>query len=334
MIRRALCLLAFASASPALAAQDHSSHDQPMPAQDPHAGHHMPAPAPSPPPPSPPPASDQHAGHHLPAPPPAEDPHAGHHMPAPAADQPIGNAPPPPIPTDHAADAVFGADQMAPSRLELRRAHGGSTGSMVLFDLAELQVRHGKEGYNWQAEAWFGGDINRLQVTTEGEGTFGEAPESAEVQVLYSRAVAPFWNLQAGLRHDFRPDPSRSHVVVGIEGVAPYWFHIDGQLFLSNKGELTARAEVSYDQRITQKLVLSPRVEFNLSAQDMPVLEMGSGLTQVDAGLRLRYEVQREFAPYIGVEWSGKVGQTARYARLHGEDPGTVNFVAGIRFWF
>ena len=122
--------------------------------------------------------------------------------------------------------------------------------------------------------------------------------------------------------------------MVGVEGLAPYWLHATGQLFLSDKGDVRARIEGSYDERITQKLIFQPRVELNFSLQDMPALGVGAGLTSFELGARLRYEVRKEFAPYIGVEWSARTGDTGRYARLAGEKPNAVNFVAGIRFWF
>lgn len=285
------------------------------------------------------PASAQHEGHGtrpVAAPVPApDDPHAGHDMGAmPAGSGEIGNAPAPAPPEDYAADAFFDPAEMAQSRIELRRGHGAFSGSMVLFDLAAYQARKGGDGYSWEGEAWFGGDIDRLLIKTEGEGGFGEAIEDAELQLLYSRAVAPYWNAHVGVRHDFRPDPSRSYAVVGIEGVAPYWFHMAGQIFLSDKGDIRARAEGSYDQRITQSLILTPSAELGLSAQDMPAIGVGSGLTDVELGLRLRYELRKEFAPYIGIEWSKKAGGTARYAHAAGEDARVTNFVTGIRFWF
>lgn len=267
--------------------------------------------------------------------PPASDPHAGHVMPdmaRPADAEP--SAQPPQPPTDHAADAIYDPAEMARARETLRRENGAFTGSMILFDLAEYQAREGGDGYRWEAEAWFGGDIDRLLIKSEGEGGFGEPPESAEVQLLYSRAISPYWNAHAGVRYDIRPDPSRTYAVIGIEGIAPYWFHLSGQLFLSDKGDVRLRAEGSYDQRLTQRLILSPRAEFNLSAQEMPRIGVGAGVTDIEIGLRLRYEIRREFAPYIGVEWSSKTGETARLARLTGEDPTSTNFVAGIRFWF
>ncbi|MBS0480967.1 MAG: copper resistance protein B [Proteobacteria bacterium] len=250
------------------------------------------------------------------------------------ADSPIGSAPAPAPPEDHAADAIFDPAVMARSREALRRENGAFSGSMVLFDLAEYQARKGRDGYRWESDAWFGGDINRLQIKTEGEGRFGKPIEDVEVQALYSRAISPFWNAQIGVRHDIVPNSSRTYAVVGVEGIAPYWFHATGQLFLSDKGDVRGRLEGSYDERITQRLILQPRVELNFSAQDMPAIGVGSGLSSFELGARVRYEIRKEFAPYVGVEWSGKTGDSARYARLAGDKPNTVQFVAGVRFWF
>ena len=262
---------------------------------------------------------------------PANDPHAGHTMPD-ATD--VGNVPAPAPPSDHAADALFDPAEMARSRGALRRENGAFSGSTILFDLAEYQARRGGDGYRWEGEAWFGGDLDRLLIRTEGEGTFGRPVEDVEVQAFYSRAISPFWNAQVGLRHDIVPNPSRTYAVAGVEGIAPYWFHVIGQLFVSDKGDLRARLEASHDERITQRLILQPRVEFNFAAQDVPAIGVGSGLSTFELSARLRYEIRKEFAPYIGVEWSGKTGDTARYARLAGDKPNAVNFVAGIRFWF
>lgn len=246
----------------------------------------------------------------------------------------VGNAPAPAPPTDHAADAIYGAERMSPARKLLAGETGHFRGSMVLFDLAEYQAREGGDGYRWEGEAWFGGDLSRVMVKTEGEGTFGEPIEDAEVQLLYARAVAPYWNAHIGVRHDIVPNPARTHAVLGIERVAPYWFHLTSQLFLSNKGEVTARAEGSYDQRLTQRLILTPRMELNLAAQDMPVLGIGAALSDVELGVRMRYEISKKFAPYVGIEWARKIGETTRFARAAGEDADAINFVAGIRFWF
>lgn len=249
-------------------------------------------------------------------------------------DAEIGTAPAPAPPSDHAADALFDPGEMARARTALRRENGAFSGSMVLFDLAEYQARKGGDGYRWEGEAWFGGDIDRLLIKTEGEGSFGKPIEDFELQALYSRAISPFWNAHVGLRHDIVPNPSRTYAVVGVEGIAPYWFHLTGQLFLSDKGDLRARLEGSYDERITQRLIFQPRAELNFSAQDMPSIGVGAGLSNFELGARLRYEIRKEFAPYVGVEWAKKTGNSARFARLAGEDSGAVNFVAGVRFWF
>jgi copper resistance protein B len=323
-------------AAPPPATDPHAGHDMgatksadPAAAADPHAGHVMPTTA----------APDPHAGHDMPIATPgasaaAADPHAGHNMAAPSANEVIGTAPAPAPPTDHAADAVWGAAAIAPSRSALRRDHGGFSGSMILFNLAEYQARKGSDGYRWEGEGWFGGDIDRFVVKTEGEGDVRGALEKGEVQALYSRAIDPWWNLQAGLRYDVRPDPQRVYATLGIEGLAPYWFKMAGALFVSNKGEVRGRIEGFYDQRITQRLILQPRAEIDLSAQSIPEIGVGAGLTDIELGLRLRYEIAREFAPYIGVEWAGKISETARFARNAGERASGVNYVAGIRFWF
>ena len=246
-----------------------------------------------------------------------------------------GNAPAPAPPTDHYADRAFPAAEMARVRTDLYREHGGGSFHQVMFNLAEYQARKGGDGFRWDGEAWLGGDINRLVVKSEGEGAFkGGGVDSAEVQALYSRAMDPYWNLQAGVRYDFKPNPSRTYATIGIEGLAPNWFEIEGALFLSDKGDVLARAEGYYDQRITQRLILQPRVELNFAAQDVPENRIGSGLSNAELGLRLRYEIRREFAPYIGVSYDRKVGDTARYARVDGKNVGTTSFVIGLRSWF
>jgi copper resistance protein B len=245
-----------------------------------------------------------------------------------------GNAPAPLPPSDHYADRVYQNGEMAPSRTMLHNEHGGSTSSMILFNLAEYQVRNGRDGYRWDGEAWFGKDLDRLVVKTEGEGAFREGVDSAEVQALYSRALDPYWNVQAGVRYDFKPNPSRTYATIGIEGVAPYWFETEAAVFLSNKGEVLGRVEGYYDQRLTQRLILQPRIELNLAAQDVPETRIGSGLSNAELGLRLRYEIRREFAPYIGVSYDRKVGQTADYARADGKGVKATSFVIGVRTWF
>ncbi len=248
-----------------------------------------------------------------------------------------GNAPAPAPPSDHYADRVFGPGAMADSRTRLHKAHGGTKTSFVSLNVAEYQFRNGEDGYRWDGEAWFGGDINRLTIKSEGEGLIKGGNifmETAEVQALYSRAIDPYWNLQAGVRYDFKPDPSRTYATLGIEGVATYWFETEAAIFLSNKGEVLGRIEGYYDQRITQKLILQPRVEINLSAQDVPETRIGAGISNAEFGVRLRYELKREFAPYIGISYDRRMGRTADYARADGENVSATSFVIGVRTWF
>jgi copper resistance protein B len=258
------------------------------------------------------------------------DPHADHAEPA--SDVPKGTAPP--IPTDYAAETLYDPVTMARARAAMMKESGGMTFSQLMIDRLEYRAQKGADGYAWEGEGWIGGDINRLAIKSEGEGEVGGPLESAELQALYSRAIDPWWNLVAGVRQDFRPQPQRTYATIGIEGLAPYWFEVEAQAFLSDKGDAHLRVEGSYDQRITQRLVLQPAAEVNIAAQDVPEIGIGSGLSSVELGLRLRYEFAREFAPYIGVNWERSFGDTARYARAAGEGASATSLVMGIRFWF
>ena len=333
-------------------ADPHAAHDMSSmapataPAADPHAAHDMSgmqaAPVQTP-------TTDPHAGHKM-GQTPAADPHAGHDMSATAGGAPniptsvdaVGGrmveTPPPATARAapaHAADLLFDPAVMAASRKKLLVENGDVRTTAVLIDSIEASFGDGEEGYSWNAQGWTGGDINRFWWKTEGEGAFDGKLHDAEVQALYSRAVAPFWDVQAGIRQDFRPDgDDTTHLTVGVQGVAPYWFEMSAAAFLSTEGDLTARAEAEYDQRITQKWILQPAVEVAFSASDIPELEVGSGLTSVTAGLRLRYEIRKEFAPYVGVEWSRSFGDTADYAKARGDDADATRFVVGIKAWF
>jgi copper resistance protein B len=215
----------------------------------------------------------------------------------------------------------------------LRLEHGAVTYGKVMANLLEYQARSGGGGYRWDGAASHGGDIDRFVVKSEGEGSRAGGLEAAELQGLYSRAVSPYFDLQAGVRQDFSPH-ARTYVTVGAEGLLPYWFDVQGAVFLSTRGEFLARAEGTYDIRLTQRLILQPRAELNFAAQDVRATRTGSGLSNAELGLRLRYEITREFAPYVGVSWDRKTGKTADFARARGEDVGGASFVAGVRTWF
>ncbi len=249
-------------------------------------------------------------------------------------DLPAGDAPAPPPPRDWYADRYFPKAEMDHARHAMMVENGGQRVGFISLNLAEYQARKGRDGFRWEGEGWYGGDIHRLTVKSEGETAFGEGLDAAEAQLLYSRAIGPYFNAQAGLRQDFGHGPDRTHAVIGFEGLAPYWFEVEGALFLSDKGDLTVRIEGSYDQRITQRLIVQPMAEMNFAAQNVPESGIGAGLSDVELGLRLRYEIVREFAPYVGVEWARKVGSTARYTRADGDDADSVSLVAGVKLWF
>lgn len=278
------------------------------------------------------------------------DPHAGHDMSGMA-----GMAMPPEVPTgadnpgrppqtpppagaldgpSHVADQIFSAEDMAAARRVLVAENGDIRVGAVMIDQLEATSVNGEEGYAWDAQGWYGGDIHRFWWKSEGEGEFGGALEEAELQALYSRAFTPYFDFQTGLRQTYRPEGDRTDLVVGVQGLAPYWFELDAAAFLSNKGELTARAEAEYDQRITQRLILQPRAEVNLSAEDIPELGIGAGLSTLQVGARLRYEIRREFAPYVGVEWTRSFGATRDFAEARGRSAEDTRVVVGVRAWF
>lgn len=291
--------------------------------------------------------ADPHAGHVMPAKPatPAEPmegmdhgsmDHGATDDTAPASPEPDMETPAPPEAGSgppRAADAIWGADAMRASRADLQRTHGDFPVFWFQADRFETQIRGGSTGYLWDVQGYSGGPTSRFWFKSEGEGNFGGRVEDAEFQALYSRAIAPFWDLQAGVRQDVA-GPNTTYGVIGVQGFAPYMFGVNASLFVSHRSDITARIEGEIDQRITQRLILQPRAEVNLSAQDVPLLGIGAGLDKVEVGVRLRYEIVREFAPYIGIEQSWRVGGSADYARARGEDPSVTNYVVGIRFWF
>ncbi|QNA85516.1 copper resistance protein B [Sphingomonas sp. So64.6b] len=259
-------------------------------------------------------------------------------IPAPSASptaSPAGpEAPGPTAPAAAAADAYYPADVMALARDGLRREHGGATYSMLLIDIAEISVNKEAGAYGWDGQFWYGGDRDRLFVKSEGAGSTKSVTDHAEVQALWSRAVDPYFSVQTGIRYDLRPRPGRAYAVLGVQGVAPYWIDVEAHLFLSNRGELLSRVKLSHDMRLTQRLVLQPRVEAELSAQMVRFAEMGPGLSDVELGLRLRYELRREFAPYIGISHEASVGSSVALVRAAGRDASKTSLVLGIRTYF
>jgi copper resistance protein B len=215
-----------------------------------------------------------------------------------------------------------------------RAAEDDTVTTFVEVEQLEYRIRDGKESLNWDAQAWVGGDYHKLWFKTEGEAPVGERVEEAEFQALYSRLVSDFFDLQVGLRQDFKPEPERTFAVVGLHGLARYFVETDLAAFVSHKGEVSFRAKGEIDLRLTQRLVLQPMAEVNLAVQSVAERDIGSGFNDVEFGLRLRYEIAREFAPYIGVNWERKLGETADLVRTEGERVDSFAVVAGLRFWF
>lgn len=262
-----------------------------------------------------------------PVPAPVPDPHAGHQMPAPApaAQDPEG-APVPPI-TDADRAAAF------PPDLHGHAVHDGAINYFVLFDQLEWQVSDEASGVSWDNKTWIGGDRNRLWLRTEGESSDGRL-EDAEAQVFFGRAIARWWDVVVGARQDFRPGPGRTWAAVGIQGLAPQWFEVEVTAYVGESGRTAARLEAEYELLLTNRLVLQPLVELNLFGKSDPVRDIGSGLSTADVGFRLRYEVKREFAPYIGAVWQRKFFGTADHARGAGEGVGGWKLAGGLRMWF
>ena len=348
------------------AAQDHSQYQMPMPAAQDHSQHQMPAmqdhtqhqvkpkavskvkPKPKAEPAATPktkaavPAAPMdHAamGHEMPAQQPAVVDHSamghdaaqpvpmdhaaiGHAMPRPA-DQPIT---PIPVLTDEVRAAAIPPPNDHP-------VHDNGVQHYVLFNRLEGFDTDDGTGMAWEGQAWVGTDLNKLWLRSEGERVGGHT-EGADLEVLYGRAFARWWDVVAGVRHDFKPGASQDFVAIGVQGLAPYKFEVEATAYLGQSGQTAARLEAEYETLLTNRLILQPLVEVSFYGKNDESRGIGSGLSTAEAGLRLRYEFTRQFAPYIGVVHERAFGRTADYRRTAGEGVNDTRFVAGIRIWF
>ncbi len=205
--------------------------------------------------------------------------------------------------------------------------------TFLLLDRFEYLAKSGNDAWAWNAQGWLGGDRYRLWLKTEGDGEINGPAERGDVQALFARRISPYWHLQAGIRQDARPTPSRTTGVLAIQGLAPYWFNVEASAFVGN-GSMSGRLEAEYDQLLTQRWILQPRFESSFSGSADRERGLGSGINDVELGLRLRYEIRREFAPYIGVNWKRSVGDTADLARAAGRDTREMALVLGVRIWY
>lgn len=209
--------------------------------------------------------------------------------------------------------------------------------TLVKIDQLEYRHQDGDDLIVWEGQGRIGNDENKFTLKTEGEyvrNADEENFENAEVQFLYQRMISDFFDAQIGVRHDIKPDPSRTFGVIGINGLAPQWFETDASLFVSNKGDASLRLEAEYDILFTQRLVLEPSAEINIAFSNDEKTGVGSGLSDVELGLRLRYEITREVAPYIGINWERKIGNTSDFASEEGEDSNVFSLVVGLRMFF
>ena len=220
--------------------------------------------------------------------------------------------------------------------------HGDMTGmnmlddaplGMLLIDRLEYFDARAASGTALDAQAWYGNDANKLWLKAEGEHNDGRLRE-LRTEALWDRPIATYWDTQLGVRHDFGDGADRTWAAFGVQGLAPYWFDIDATVYLGPSGRTALRFGSEYELLLTQRLILQPRFEVNFYGRDDPQRHIGSGLSDAALGLRLRYEISRQFAPYVGVEGQRKFGQSAYFARAAGESTFDPRLVAGFRIWF
>lgn len=199
--------------------------------------------------------------------------------------------------------------------------------TMFLMDRFEI-LDNDENTRVWEGSFWIGYDMNKLYIYSEGEAT-SEGLESSQNEFVYSRAIAPFWDIQVGLAYDKNEDASKTWAEVAVSGLAPYYFETRAALLVNGDGNTGLRLDAEYEALLTQKLILTPSLEADFYTKDDLEMSIGSGLSSVEAGLRLRYELIREFAPYVGVTWEKTFGNTQDYNPVD-----ETNFMVGVRFWF
>jgi copper resistance protein B len=247
----------------------------------------------------------------------------GHAKPA-AASEP--REPVPPL-TDADRAAAF------PAGMHGHELHGSPINAYFLFNRLEAFDADPGSGQAWEATGWIGGDVERLWLRSEGERRRGTT-ESADLELLYGRSISPWWDLVAGVRQDFKPGDSQTFAAIGVQGLAPQKFEISATAYVGERGQTAARLEAEYELLLTNRLILQPLVEIDLYGKDDPLRHVGAGLSTAEVGLRLRYEITRRFAPYVGLVHERAFGGTADYRRAHGESADETRLVVGLRAWF
>lgn len=254
-----------------------------------------------------------------------DDAHAHPRPPSDGERSPSGHVPPDPPQT------MLG--EMSNERMiELMGMDDRAPHTMVAFDQLEWREVRDDDALAWDAYVWFGGDYDKVRFKTE--GTYVDADYAARHELLWDRVVSRWWSVQAGVRYDESEGPSRTWFAIGLQGLAPYWFEVEATAYIGDEGRTALRTSVERDLLLTQRLILTPEIELTMYGKEDRPNRLGSGLAEVELGLRLRYEVRREFAPYVGVQWTRLNGATAEFAQAAGRDEDEAQAVAGVRVWF
>lgn len=255
-------------------------------------------------------------------------PDAGHDMGGMDHGSMQGGSAPPDARDPHAYSGGQDFGPIPPPRMgDTHLFHG-----LMVDRLERIRTRN-NSSTEYELQGWFGRDYDRAVLKAEGEIDGGEF-QHARTELLWGHAVAAYWDTQLGVRYDGGREPSRRWLAFGVQGLAPYWFEVDATAYAGEQGRTAFRLAAEYELLLTQKLILQPRLEANFYGRRDTERELGSGLSDLVAGVRLRYEIRREFAPYVGIERSGKFGETADFARADGHDSRETRIVAGLRFWF
>ncbi|MDE2120786.1 MAG: copper resistance protein B [Betaproteobacteria bacterium] len=271
---------------------------------------------------------------------PAADPGAsmaGMNMPGmsmPASTAPASERPAPRTVNADAGGYTLTTGPYIPAGVKPPRLADQESFGSVLVDRLERAYSH--DSGNWttyDVQAWYGRDFNRAVLKAEGQASLGRL-QHARSELLWGHAIAAYWDSQLGVRHDNGGGPDRNWLAFGVQGLAPYWFNVEATGYLGDQGRSALRLSASYELLLTQRVVLQPQLELNAYGKDDPARGIGSGLSDATAGLRLRYDISRQFSPYIGLEWSGRFARTGDFARAAGERRDTTDFVAGVHFWF
>lgn len=217
--------------------------------------------------------------------------------------------------------------------VEGHSVHDKAVNYFVLFDQLEWLDNEGHGGVSWDNKGWMGGDRDRFWFRTEGSGDHGRIG-GAQAHLLYGRALARWWDLVVGVRQDVRPGRAQTWAAVGVQGLAPYWFEVEATAYVGASGRTQIRLETEYELLLTNRLILQPLVEVEIYGKSDPERGIGAGLSTADAGLRMRYELRREIAPYVGVTWSRKFFGTTDFAKAAGNRSEGARLALGVRLWF